>query len=51
MHVRRVWVGALLVLMVGACGGGEMTLTEYVDRLNSIVERARQRYEVLVASE
>ncbi len=51
MGVRRVWVGALLVLMVGACGGGEMTLTEYVERLNGIVERARQQYEVLVADE
>jgi hypothetical protein len=26
-----------------------MTLTEYVERLNGIVERARQQYEVLVA--
>jgi hypothetical protein len=51
MRVRRVWIGVVLVLAVGGCGGGEMTLTEYVERLNGIVERARQQYEVLVADE
>ena len=30
MPVRRVWAGACLVLMVAACSGGEMSLTEYV---------------------
>jgi hypothetical protein len=36
--------------MLGACGGDEMSLTEYVERLNDIVEEARQQYEQLVAS-
>jgi hypothetical protein len=36
--------------MVAACGGGEMSLTEYVDRLNAIVDRASQQYYALVAS-
>lgn len=50
--MRRAWVGFCLAVIVatGGCGGGEMTLTEYVDRLNAIVERARRQYEVLVAS-
>jgi hypothetical protein len=50
MRLRRVWAGAWLVLVVAACGGGEMSLTEYVEQLNAIVNRARQQYEVLVAS-
>ncbi len=37
-------------LLLSACGGGEMSLTEYVDRLNIIVERARMQYEVLATS-
>jgi hypothetical protein len=49
--VRRVMcVGASLALLISACGGGEMTMTEYVDSLNVIVEQARQQYETLAAS-
>jgi hypothetical protein len=48
MAVKRFAIVAALLL--SACGGGEMSLTEYVDRLNVIVERARQQYEVLVTS-
>jgi hypothetical protein len=50
--VRRLWAGfslAVVVVLVG-CGGGETSLTEYVERLNAIVEGARRQYEVLVAS-
>lgn len=37
--------------MLAACGGArEVSLTEYVDRLNVIVEQARQDYEELVSS-
>ena len=50
MRLRRVWAGAWLILLLAACGGGEMSLTEYVERLNTIVEQARQQYEVLVTS-
>jgi hypothetical protein len=45
-----VSVGASLALLISACGGGEMTLTEYVGSLNSIVEQARQQYVELAAS-
>jgi hypothetical protein len=49
--VRRVaWASACLVLVVAACAGGEMSLTEYVERLNVIVGQARQQYEELVTS-
>ena len=50
MGLRRVWVGVCLVLMVAACGGGEMLLTEYVERVNATVDRASQQYFDLVAS-
>lgn len=36
--------------MVAACGGGEMSLTEYVERLNAIVDRASQQYYAVIAS-
>lgn len=49
MRMRRVWAGALLVLMVAACGGGEMSMTEYVEHLNTIMSRANQQGEALVA--
>lgn len=45
----RLWTGLCLTLVLAACGGGEMPLTEYVDRLNVIVEQARQDYGELVA--
>ena len=47
---RVVRAGAWIALLISACGGGEMTLTEYVDSLNAIVEQARQQYEELAAS-
>jgi hypothetical protein len=52
MRLRRVWAGFCLAVIVvaGGCGGGEMSLTEYVERLNAIVDGASQQYEVLVAS-
>ncbi len=50
MRLRRVWAGTWLVLVFAACGGGEMSLTEYVEQLNAIVNRANQQYEELVAS-
>ncbi len=50
MHLRRVLAGAYLVLMVAACGGGEMSLPEYVEGLNAIVGGARQQYVALVAT-
>ena len=37
-------------LLVSACGSGEMTLTEYVDRLNDVVGRAIPQGQELFAS-
>ena len=37
-------------LLVGACGGGEMTLTEYIDRLNAVIGEAIPQGEALFAS-
>jgi hypothetical protein len=50
LPVRCLLVGLCLGSILSGCGGGEMSLTEYVDRLNAIVDRARQQYEVLVAT-
>jgi hypothetical protein len=51
MGLRRVWTLIWLALVLAACGGSsELELTEYVERLNAIVDQARQDYEVLVAS-
>lgn len=47
---RAVLASAWLTLLATACGGGEMTMTEYVDSLNVIVEQARQQYEELATS-
>ena len=44
---RSVHLALIAALLLSACGGGEMSLTEYVDRLNVIVERARVQYEAL----
>ena len=38
-----------VVLLISGCGG-EMSLTEYVEEINSIVARASQRYEALIAT-
>ena len=39
-----------LVLIVSSCSDGQTSLTEYVERVNVLVGRALQQYEVLVAS-
>ena len=50
-ELRRIWTGLVVVLLLAACGGAsELSLTEYVNRLNVIVDQARQDYEVLVSS-
>lgn len=41
-----LWVPLLLV----SCGGGEMTMREYVDALDAIFARGIERYEAVVAA-
>lgn len=46
----RLVAPALLAALVGGCGGGEMTLNEYVDRVDEVFQNGMSQYEVLVAS-
>jgi hypothetical protein len=51
MAVKRFVPLVLCVaLLASGCGGGELSLTEYVDRLNPVMVRAGQQYEELVTS-
>ena len=47
---RFVPIALFATLLVGACGGGEMTLTEYIDRLNAVIGEAVPQGEALFAS-
>ena len=49
--MRRDWVGICLVVIVVAsgCGGGDMSLSEYVDEMNTIGARIAQQSEVVFA--
>jgi len=38
-----------IIIAAGGCSGGEMTLTEYVERVDAIFDRGIQQYEVIVA--
>ncbi len=52
-HLDRAWlaVSALLAaLILTGCGGGEMSLNEYVERVDAIFQQGIAEYEVLVAS-
>ena len=48
--MRFMLVGVCLVLMVSGCGGGEISLTEYVDHLNAVGSRALKQFEAFLAS-
>jgi hypothetical protein len=48
--LRGACVALCVAVVVAACGGGEMSLTEYVDRIQAIFDRGLERYEPLVAS-
>jgi hypothetical protein len=50
MRLRRVWAGICLALVAAACGGGEVSLTDYVGHINVAVDRAAEEYYELVAS-
>ena len=49
---RAGLVGSALLaaLMLTACGGGEMSLNEYVDRVDEVFQQGISQYEVLVAT-
>ena len=48
---NRLIAPALCVaLLVGACGGGEMSLNEYVERVDEVFQQGIGQYEVLVAT-
>ncbi len=50
MRLRRVWAAIGLILVVAACSSGEVSLTDYVERINAAVDRAAQQYFDLVGS-
>jgi len=39
-----------IIVVAGGCGGGELSLTEYVDQVDAIQARALRQYEVIAAS-
>jgi hypothetical protein len=43
-------VATVCILLVSGCGGGEISLTEYVDRINDVEYRASRQAEKLVAN-
>ncbi len=49
--MRRAWVGigVIVIVVASACGGGDMSLSEYVDEMNAIGARIAQQSEVVVA--
>jgi hypothetical protein len=49
--VRRAWVGisVIAIVAVSGCGGGDMSLSEYVDEMNTIGARIAQQSEVVLA--
>lgn len=48
--VRPLFVMLCLGLMIGSCSSSEMSLTEYVDQINAVSDRASRRAEDLIAS-
>jgi hypothetical protein len=47
---RLVRYALVAALFLSACGGGEMTLTEYVDAVNAVFDQGIGRYETLIDS-
>ncbi len=47
---RFIPLALAVVLVLAGCGGREMSLTEYVDRINAIFERGVEQYEPLATS-
>ncbi len=49
INKRFVLFTLCLTSLLWGCSGGDMSLTEYVDRVNAINDRAMGQYEVLIA--
>ena len=50
--IRRIIPLALwITFLLAGCGGGEMSLTEYVERINGIFDRGIEQYEPLATSQ
>jgi hypothetical protein len=50
--LRRIWIGACLVLTAAACrGSSEMSLNEYVEGVDAIFARGVGQYEELVSTQ
>ncbi len=47
--MRRLLVGLGVGLLLSGCGGGDLTLTEYVDRLNAINDRTAPQADALIS--
>jgi len=47
--MRRVLAGFGVWLLLSGCGGGALSLTEYVDRLNTVNDRLNPQAEVLIS--
>lgn len=50
MANRWIPVALLVPLLLVSCGGGEMTMREYVDAVDAIFARGLERYEAVVAT-
>ncbi|MGB5185501.1 MAG: hypothetical protein WBO84_00040 [Acidimicrobiia bacterium] len=50
VFLRRVLVVTLLAGVAASCGGGELSMSDYTERVAVVVDRASQQYEALVAS-
>jgi len=48
--LRRVLVVVLMAVLAASCGGGELSMSDYTERVGVVVDRASQQYGVLVAS-
>jgi hypothetical protein len=50
MRGRRILVAACLAVVAASCGGGEVSLADYTERVKVVVDRAAEQYWALVAS-
>lgn len=50
MELRRVLVVGLLAVVAASCGGGELSMSDYTERVAVVVDRASQQYGELVTS-